>query len=138
MKENENSVDSVEANTNDVELKSSLELVINGINYDFTRDCLLKPLEEVLVSKEITSKVETGEKDEDGNELYETKTEVKDIPSMFKKGILLKVPYGFDESQSLFKVGDTVLYYGGTTREFDLFKDSVLIQQFNIVGKVNG
>ena len=135
---NETSVNSNEANT-----KSTLDIVVDGINYAFVRDCLLKPLDDIMVSKEITTMNELKDKsgkvlkDEDGNIQYDTVKEIKEVPSAFKKGIVLKVPHGFDEAQSLFKVGDTVVYYANTTREFDLFKDTVLIQQFNIVAVVN-
>ena len=43
-----------------------LETVVNGIKYTMLKDVLVKPLDPVMVTKEITEQIPTGEVDEDG------------------------------------------------------------------------
>ena len=38
-----------------------LETVVNGIKYTMLKDVLVKPLEPVMVTKEITEQIPTGE-----------------------------------------------------------------------------
>ena len=56
-----------------------LETVINGLEYIPLKDILIKPLEPIMLKKEVTEAVGTGEKDVDGYEKFETKTEVKEV-----------------------------------------------------------
>ena len=51
--------------------------VIAGIKYIPTNTILVKPLEPVMISKDITTMEPTGEKDEYGVETFDTKTETK-------------------------------------------------------------
>lgn len=44
-----------------------LETVVNGIKYTMLKDVLVKPLDPVMVTKEITEQIPTGEVDEDGS-----------------------------------------------------------------------
>ena len=47
-----------------------LETVVNNLEYTFEKDVLVKPLEPVIVKKDIITQIPTGEKDEDGFEKY--------------------------------------------------------------------
>ena len=42
---------------------------------------LVKPLDPIMVTKEITEQIPTGDKDEEGYNKYETKTETKEVES---------------------------------------------------------
>lgn len=109
-----------------------LETVINGLEFDFLKDALIKPLPPVMLSKEVTEQVPTGEKDEEGFEKYDTKTEVKEVESEWSTGIILALPPTSDNS---IQVGDTVVYNKKFAKEFDLFKDSLLVKTYDIIAK---
>lgn len=110
-----------------------LETVINGLEFQFTKDVLVKPLPAVKVNKEITEQIPTGEKDENGYQLYDTKTEVKEVDSEWGTGIVLSLPTDTPVDTFSFKVGDTVVYNKKFAKDFDLFKDSQLVKAYDIV-----
>lgn len=116
-----------------------LESVVSEIKYAFERDMLVKPLEPVMIKKEVTSPQLTGEKDKEGNELYDTKTEIKEVESDFSKGIILAIPPSYDltpvEIKTL-KIGDTVVYNKKFAKDFDLYRDSQLVKPYDVVAKV--
>ena len=47
-----------------------LETVLDKLNYTFLKDALVKPLDPIMVTKEITEQIPTGEKDEEGYNKY--------------------------------------------------------------------
>ena len=110
-----------------------LETVINGIGYTPLKDVLVKPLEPIKLKKEITEAVGTGEKDVDGYEKFETKTEIKEVESEWRLGIVLAIP----ESLNIidFKVGDTIVFNKKFAKDFDLFKDSQLVKPYDIIAR---
>lgn len=110
-----------------------LETVVNGLEYSFEKDILVKPLAAIKVEKEYTEQIPTGEKDEEGFNKYETKTHTKEIESDFAKGIVLSLP---TSAECTVKVGDTVVYPRKFAKDFDLFKDSQLIKPYDVVAKV--
>ena len=111
-----------------------LETVLEGLKYTPLKDILIKPLAPIKLTKEITEAVGTGEKDIDGYEKFETKTETKEVESEWKEGVVLTIPKHITEDPTLgFKVGDTVVYNKKFAKDFDLFKDSVLVKSYDIV-----
>lgn len=110
-----------------------LETVINGLEFQFTKDVLVKPLPAVKVNKEITEQIPTGEKDENGYQTYDTKTEVKEVDSEWSTGIVLSLPTDTSTDLFSFKVGDTVVYNKKFAKDFDLFKDSQLVKAYDII-----
>lgn len=110
-----------------------LETVINGIEYTFEKDILVKPLDPIKVTKEYTEQIPTGEKDEDGFNKYETKTETKEVESDFAKGIVLALPTSIELK---LQIGNTIVYPKKFAKEFDLFKDSQLIKPYDVVAVV--
>ena len=56
-----------------------LETVVNGIKYTMLKDVLVKHLEPVMVTKEITEQIHTGEVDEDVFKKYDTQTKTKEV-----------------------------------------------------------
>ena len=59
-------------------MNTVLETVIEGIEYTFEKDILVKPLEPVMITKEYEEQIPTGEQDEEGFNKYEVKTIVFD------------------------------------------------------------
>lgn len=110
-----------------------LETVVNGLEYSFEKDILVKPLNPIMITKEYTEQIPTGEKDEEGFNKYETKTHTKEVESDFAKGIVLSIPTGAD---STVKVGDTIVYPKKFAKDFDIFKDSQLVKPYDVVAKV--
>mgnify|MGYP006953403150 CR=1 FL=1 len=102
-----------------------LETVVNGLEYSFEKDILVKPLTPIMVTKEYTEQIPTGEKDEEGFNKYEVKTHTKEVESDFAKG-----------TDSTIKVGDTIVYPKKFAKDFDLFKDSQLVKPYDVVAKV--
>lgn len=62
-----------------------LETVVNGLEYSFEKDILVKPLAPIMVTKEYTEQIPTGEKDEEGFNKYEVKTHTKEVESDLQK-----------------------------------------------------
>ena len=110
-----------------------LETVIEGIEFTFEKDILVKPLEPVMITKEYEEQIPTGEQDEEGFNKYEVKKHSKEIDSDFARGIVLAVP---TQVESSIKLGDTVVYPKKFAKDFDLFKDSQLVKPYDIVAKV--
>jgi hypothetical protein len=113
------------------------------IPYEFADMFLVKPLDKIMVKKEVTTLPDNKPvKDSDGIEATEgePKTEVKEVESDYKKGVILKLPASYhpetNESQQRlqqYKVGDVIVYKHGNTMGFDLVRDSRLIKSYNII-----
>ena len=86
-----------------------LEEVIAGIGYSPVTCFLVKPLEPIMVSKDITTMQPTGIKDENGVEEFNTETETKEVESNFRVGIILKVPTGVKLDIS-YPIGSKIVY----------------------------
>lgn len=116
--------------------KKLLDTVVNGIEYQFTRDILVKPLADEYIEKEITKPVMTGEKDVDGYEITESETKVEKVLTTFAKGIVLSIPSGYEwqDKDNHPEVGDIIAYPRKSAIDFDLFKDSKLVNPYNVVG----
>lgn len=108
-----------------------LETVINGLEYAPVKDVLVKPLEPIMVEKEVA--VGTGEKDIDGYE--KMTTEKQTVESDFALGIILAMPLDtHSDTKFPFAVGDKVVYPKKFAKDFDLFKSSQLVKPYDIVG----
>lgn len=115
-----------------------LETVLEGLKYVPLKDVLIKPLPPIKLTKEVTEAVGTGEKDVDGYEKFDTKTETKEVESEWREGIVLALPNSEQMKEACekdFKVGDTVVYNKKFAKEFDLFKDSILVKSYDIIAR---
>lgn len=123
------------------------ESVAKGIKYDFLDYFLVKPLEPVKVKKEITKPVSTGTPAKDANgveavDFDNVETEVKEVDSDYRRGVVLKRPLYYEESLKAedksyiheIKVGDVVVFRDAAGLKFDLLKDSKLLRQYDILG----
>lgn len=120
------------------------EDVASKIKYQFLDYFLVKPLDPIKVKKEFSKPVDAKlSKDEDGIEAQDfdkVETEVKEVDSDYRKGIVLKCPLYYENSDNdvkkyqYIKIGDTVIFREAAGLRFDLLKDSRLIRQYDILG----
>lgn len=123
------------------------EDVAGQIKYHFPDFFLVKPLDPVKVKKEFSTPVANGEpvKDDNGIEAQDfedVKTEVKEVDSDYRRGVVLKRPLYYENPEndhiigttSEIKVGDIVLFRETAGLRFDLLKDSRLLRQYDIIG----
>ena len=125
------------------------EDVSKMIEYEFFDFFLVKPLDPVKVKKEFSKPVVKGtSKDELGIEAQDfdtVETEVKEVDSDYRKGIVIKRPMFLDMMKeedkktnpfANIKLGDVVIYRNAAGLSFDLVKDSKLLKGFDIFGVV--
>ena len=120
------------------------EDVASKIKYQFLDYFLVKPLDPIKVKKEFSKPVDAKlSKDEDGIEAQDfdkVETEVKEVDSDYRKGIVLKCPLYYENSDDdakkyqYIKIGDTIIFREAAGLRFDLLKDSRLIRQYDILG----
>jgi len=120
------------------------ESLSEQIKYQFLDFFLVKPLDPVKVKKEFSKPVSTGTpvKDANGVEAQDfdsVETEVKEVNSDYRRGIVLKRPLYYENSKDDFgkgeiKVGDVVIFRDAAGLSFDLLKDSKLLRQYDILG----
>ena len=123
------------------------QTVSDKIKYNFFDYFLVKPLDPIKVTKEFSKPVPTGTpaKDENGIEAQDfdsVETEVKEVDSDYRRGIVLKRPLYYENSKddlgvAEIKIGDTVIFRETAGLRFDLLKDSRLLRSFDILGKVD-
>lgn len=121
------------------------EDVSSKIKYDFLDMFLVKPLDAVKVKKEFSKPVSDQKPTEDANGIEavdydKVETEVKEVDSDYRKGIVLKIPMSYvqqldDKNININKVniGDVVIFRDRAGMNFDLLKDSRLIRYYDIV-----
>ena len=121
------------------------ESVAENIKYQFLDYFLVKPLDPVKVTKEFSKPVaESPKKDEDGIEVQDydkVETEVKEVDSDYRKGVVIKLPMYYSEpddpehpTMRPIHVGDVVIFREIAGLRFDLLKDSRLLRQYDILG----
>jgi len=116
------------------------------IPYEFKRYFLVKPLDVIKVKKEFSKPVPTDstpKKDENGIEAVDfdkVETEVKEVESDYRKGVVLKVPFEYTQTangseyrEMSINVGDVIIYPARGCKYFDLLKDSQLVFPYDIV-----
>lgn len=117
------------------------EDLASKIKYDFLDYILVKPLDPIKVSKEFSEPVtsEGPTKDQNGVEatdFEDVKTEVKEVDSDFRKGIVLKIPmntYVKEGDTFPISVGDVILFRERSAGYFDLLKDSRLVRYYDVI-----
>lgn len=120
------------------------EDVSKNIKYNFLDFFLVKPLDPVKVKKEFSKPVSNGTpaKDKNGIEAQDfdtVETEVKEVDSDYRRGIVLKRPLyyeddGEDAKNYKINIGDVVIFRDTAGLRFDLLKDSRLLRQYDILG----
>lgn len=118
--------------------KELLEGVLSKLEFETCKDMLVKPLPDEYIEKEIVKPVDTGEKDSDGYTVSDTEIVKETVLTTFRKGIVLRIPAGYtwlDEDHHP-EVGDIVAYPRKAGIDFDLFKDSQLVNPYNVVAYI--
>lgn len=116
------------------------ESVAEKIPYEFRNQFLIKPLDPVMVEKEFSKPIPAKEQkgvDEDGIEATDyddVETEIKSVPSDFRKGVVIKVPAEYKNTSFEIAPGDTIIFYDRVSRWFDLCKDTQLVDMYNVIG----
>lgn len=123
------------------------EDVSNNIKYEFMDFFLVKPLDPIKVQKEFSKPVPTGTPVEDANgikaqDFEDVETEVKEVNSDYRRGIVLKRPSYYDAAIEKgedvpipqIKIGSVVIFRDTAGAYFDLLKDSRLLRQYDIIG----
>lgn len=123
------------------------ESVAEKIPYEFFDFFLVKPLDKIMVKKEVTELPNSKPvEDKDGVKAIEgtPTTEVKEVESDYQQGVVIKIPKSHEISMKNensvcdVKIGDVIIYKTSRTTPFDLVKNSRLIRSFDITAKVNG
>lgn len=119
------------------------EDVASKIPYEFRDFFLIKPLDPVKVKKEFSTPVvkenaATSVKDDiEAQDYDEVKTEVKEVDSDYRRGIVLKSPVWYPTEEmkenEVINTGDVVLFKDTAGMFFDLVKDSKIIRLYDIV-----
>ena len=117
------------------------------IAYEFSKDFLVKPLEPVMVQKQFDKPVVSDaapKTDENGVEAVDydkVETEVKEVESDFRKGVIIKIPFDYMQNMANkeypampIKPGDILIYPSRACRWFDLLKDTQLVRSYDILG----
>lgn len=119
------------------------EDVASKIPYEFRDFFLIKPLDPVKVKKEFSTPVvkenaATSVKDDiEAQDYDEVKTEIKEVDSDYRRGIVLKSPVWYPtedmKENEVINTGDVVLFKDTAGMFFDLVKDSKIIRLYDIV-----
>ena len=117
------------------------EVIENKIPYEMLDNFLVKPLDSIKVKKEFKVPVAKDEKvDENGikaKDFDEVKTEVREVDSDYRKGVVIKIPFSYKQSHELkeINVGDIIIFRDSpmSAINFDLLKDSKLVRYYEIV-----
>ena len=122
--------------------------ISSKINYEFRSTFLVKPLDPVKVKKEFSKPVATDAAKKDDNDIEavdydKVETEVKEVDSDYRTGIVLKVPYDYtnrmsnkDYPEMPISIGDTIVFRDTKAGWFDLLKDTQLIECYAVIAKV--
>lgn len=115
---------------------------VRFMDYKFFREIVVKPCDPIMITKEVTEQIPNGKTDENGYNLYDTHTEVKEVESDYAKGVVECVPeYKAQDGtmQPIFPAepGDIILYPTKAAKKFELDEDIRLISPNNIIAVVN-
>ena len=117
------------------------QTVGDKIKYNFFDYFLVKPLDPIKVTKEFSKPVSAGTPAKDANgveaqDFDNVETEVKEVNSDYRKGVVIKCPTYYDEPGAKMhaQVGDVVIFRDAAGLRFDLVKDSRLLRLYDILG----
>ena len=117
------------------------QTVSDKIKYSFFDYFLVKPLDPIKVTKEFSKPVSAGTPAKDANgveaqDFDNVETEVKEVNSDYRKGVVIKCPTYYDEPGAKIhaQVGDVVIFRDAAGLRFDLVKDSRLLRLYDILG----
>jgi len=121
--------------------------VIEGLKLPFEpidERILVKPLEPIKITKthdvideKATAKAKA--KNEAGISDIKTKSVTEEVESNLRVGVILAIGEGeykrTEQHTTPYEVGDKIVYIHKAAMPFELFKDSVLLRKYDILGK---
>ena len=131
-------------NENIVDQEKLATSVSDNIKFEFFDYFLVKPLDPIKVTKSFSKPVKKSEPKADSNgivaaEYEDVETEVKEVNSDYRTGIVIKTPTYYKQSESNdidIKIGDKVVFRDAAGSWFDLVKDSRLLRRYDILAIV--
>lgn len=121
-----------------------MDIIKAKLNFKLRRRMLVKPLDKTMVTIEM--EVPVYLKDEDGNFITDengiktydtTEKEKKEVPSNYRKGIVIKMPFDLTEKEIEmlgFGEGDIIMFMEGAAAPFDQVNGSVFLDPWSTVG----
>lgn len=113
------------------------------IKYNFLDYFLVKPLDPIKVKKTFSKPVSNSKPNKDATGIEaidydEVETEVKEVNSDYRRGVVLKRPLYYETSDAIgteheIKIGDIIVFRDAAGSTFDLLKDSKLIRQYDVI-----
>lgn len=101
------------------------------IAYQFVKEFLVEPMDDIMVKKEITEPVFNEDKDQDDKfRAYETETKEVEVPSSFRRAKLIALPFDYDGS---LKIGDSVIYPRKYAIDFDIIPNTQLVKPYDVI-----
>jgi co-chaperonin GroES (HSP10) len=119
-----------------IDTKKILASIASKIPFEPIDDrVLIKPLKQRTVKKVVTVPVnKPSDLKEAEDTVQETKQETVEVPANCQLGVVLKT--GIPGASPLpFEPGDIIVYPTNAGMKFELFKDSVLLKRYEILGK---
>jgi co-chaperonin GroES (HSP10) len=122
----------------------SNEVIANSISdklgFEFSKYILVKPMPLDKVYKTLTVPEKSGEKDEEGEDIMQMTIKEVEVESKLRRGVVIIMPTNMlvnDNTIAGMKinVGDTIIYHNTRSIDFDLFKDSALVEPYDVVAK---
>lgn len=113
--------------------------ISSKIPYEFFDYILVKPLDSVKVKKTFTKPKEKGEtEDENGitaTDYDDVTTEVKEVDSDYRKGVVLKMPTCSQDTKfsETIEIGTVIIFRDRSCVFFDLLKDSRLVRLYDVI-----
>lgn len=108
-----------------------LQSVIDAIPYELFNDVLIKPLPTIKVTKDVTKPIWVEGK----AEATEFETVSEEVDALFQTGVVLTIPTNTNGQVFNFKVGDTVLFPRKAHVFFDLYRDTIIVKSYDIIGR---
>lgn len=111
--------------------------ISSKISESFIADFLVKPMDPIKVKKEFAKLPANKQsvKDENGINAIDVdgeETEIKEVDSDYRKGIVIKRPLTWDNSIDI-QIGDIIVFRSLGMKYYDLIKDSCLVRYYDIV-----
>jgi co-chaperonin GroES (HSP10) len=116
--------------------KKILDSIKNKIQFEPIDDrVLIKPLKQKTVKKAFKVPVNTANTaDAAEQQVTETTEEIREVPTNCQLGVVLKIGKA-GASPIPFEEGDIIVYPTNAGVKFELFKDSILLKRYEILGR---
>jgi co-chaperonin GroES (HSP10) len=111
------------------------------IPYEFADDrVLVKPLKPVMILKEFPVDIPDAKNMNEAEAMEVKKFEKRKVPANTQRGVIIKVGTDYlkegNSAYKLYEVGDVVMYPAYAGIKFELFKDSITLRRYELLGKV--